>query len=119
MVAFRRIPGLRGIVADLDRLIDKRAAALIEPLREELPHLREQIEQLRWDLDSITPHLAALEIRFADRDFEERLERAGFDPAERALVELVETEHRRISARLQAVSHYEERLRRLEAGLGS
>lgn len=114
MVAYRKIPGLRRLVRDIDWLIDKHIEEAAISMREEISQLREQVEQLRWDLDSITPHLAALEVRFADREFEERLERAGLGPAERTLAEMIEEEHRRISARLQAVAHYEERLRRLE-----
>lgn len=126
MVAFRSIPGVRRIAARHDRIVQSQVDAEVAPLREEIDALRAHVEQLRlkvealgWDLDSVTPHLAALEERFADRAFEEKLERADLSDADRTVVEMMTTEHTRISARLQAVSHYEERLRRLEAGQGS
>jgi chromosome segregation ATPase len=66
---------------------------------------------LRSEFDRIAPQVAALEQRF--ERLRNQLDLTGADP-EDALVR-AQAEHERARIRLELASHYEERLRRLEA----
>ncbi|PQZ56347.1 hypothetical protein CQ040_13485 [Microbacterium sp. MYb54] len=66
---------------------------------------------LRSEFDRIAPQVAALEQRF--EWLRNQLDLTGADP-EDALVR-AQAEHERARIRLELASHYEERLRRLEA----
>jgi hypothetical protein len=72
--------------------------------------LGENVAFMRSEFDRLLPHVASLETRLADLG-DGRLASDG--DAGRAL------EEERVRIQLQAVSHYEERLRRLEGALSA
>jgi hypothetical protein len=95
------------IRADIDRLRGEVSGvhADIAAIHE---GLGENVAFMRSEFDRLLPHVASLETRLADLA-DGRLLSAG--DAGRGL------EEERIRIQLQAVSHYEERLRRIEAAL--
>jgi hypothetical protein len=146
VVAVRTEPALRGVRervehvdadvraqlrAELDgvrRHVDERCDALADEVRrvedelrrvsDGLAELREQHGRVSFDVDRLGPHVAALEVRIADR------ERAGGPvevgtpedvPEARRLLDEVAREHERIRVRFSGIALYEERLRKLEA----
>ncbi len=120
MVALSRLPVVGRLVRRLGASIDARVAAQLDSrirsIEERLHWLdRERIELIDQEVQRISPQVGALEIRLADREFSDQIIAAdGRGASDR---EMMEREHRRISARLQAISHYEERLRRLEVAV--
>jgi len=79
-----------------------------------IDRLEPRVWELGDALERVEPHVAALEVRFADVEFAALLRDPNLTEAQRTTLLQFQAEHQRISARLQAISHYEERLRRLE-----
>lgn len=117
---------LRTAVEQVRRALDERfdhLAAEIRRLDDDLRRfgdsvhgLREQCGQVQFDLDRLGPHVAALEVRIADRDRPEvPVESDDEQRAEsRRLLDEVAREHERIRVRFSGLALYEERLRKLE-----
>ena len=112
----------------LRRTVDERCDALAGDVRrledvlrrvsDELAGLREQHGRVSFDVDRLGPHVAALEVRIADRERAERPVEVGSpeDLTEaRRLLDDVVREHERIRVRFSGIALYEERLRKLEA----
>ena len=112
----------------LRRTVDERCDALAGDVRrledelrrvsDELAGLREQHGRVSFDVDRLGPHVAALEVRIADRERAERPVEVGSpeDLSEaRRLLDDVVREHERIRVRFSGIALYEERLRKLEA----
>jgi hypothetical protein len=112
----------------LRRTVDERCDALAGDVRrledglrrvsDELAQLREQHGRVSFDVDRLGPHVAALEVRIADRERAEGPVEVGSpgDTAEaRRLLDEVVREHERIRVRFSGIALYEERLRKLEA----
>lgn len=120
MATLSRVPLVGRLVRRLHASIDARIAAQLDSrfgaIEDRLHWLdRERIELIDQEVQRISPQVGALEVRLADREFAERVIAADRrDAGER---EMMEWEHRRISTRLQAISHYEERVRRLEVAV--
>jgi predicted nucleic acid-binding Zn-ribbon protein len=91
-----RVQGIRGDLRDTQ--------AELEVVRLELQSTRQIAEAMRNELDRIIPHIAALETRIADGPGAESSTSTA-------------REQDRMRVQLQAISHYEERLRRLESGM--
>jgi septal ring factor EnvC (AmiA/AmiB activator) len=146
VVAVRTDPALQGVHervahldadvraqlrAELDGLrhhVDERCDALAGDVRrledelrrvaDELAQLREQHGRVSFDVDRLGPHVAALEVRIADRERSEGPVEVGSpeDASEaRRLLDEVVREHERIRVRFSGIALYEERLRKLEA----
>jgi hypothetical protein len=105
----------------LRRAFDERCDALAGGLRrldDELRGLRDKYGEVAFDLDRLGPHVAALEVRIADRERAEGPVEVG-GPGElteaRRLLDDVVREHERIRVRFSGIALYEERLRKLEA----
>jgi hypothetical protein len=94
----------------LRQAIQWRVNVALDPVHHEIRVLHDMVDVLRRDVDRLIPQVASLETRLAD------LREAP--AAGEADVLDVQREHERVRLRLQAVSHYEERLRRLEERLG-
>ena len=112
MVALSRVPIIGGIVRRVGAAINWRVEAAVAERLRWLDERLQRLELIDLEVQRISPQVAALEIRLADREFADRVIAA--DSVGATDRELAEQEHRRINARLQAISHYEERLRRLE-----
>ena len=119
---------LRAGLDGLRRTVDERCDALAGDVRrledelrrvsDELAQLREQHGRVSFDVDRLGPHVAALEVRIADRERAEGPVEVGSpgDTAEaRRLLDEVVREHERIRVRFSGMALYEERLRKLEA----
>ena len=119
---------LRAGLDELRRTVDERCDALAGDVRRlddelrrvsgELAELREQHGRVSFDVDRLGPHVAALEVRIADRERAEGPVEVGSpeDLAEaRRLLDDVAREHERIRVRFSGIALYEERLRKLEA----
>ena len=120
-----------GLQAGLDavrRTVDERCDALAGDLRrledelrrlsDGVAELREQHGRVSFDVDRLGPHVAALEVRIADRERAEGPVEVGSseDVTEaRRLLDDVVREHERIRVRFSGIALYEERLRKLEA----
>ncbi|SDX75251.1 hypothetical protein SAMN05660209_01100 [Geodermatophilus africanus] len=146
VVAVRTEPGLRGVRervehvdadvraqlrAELDGLrshVDERCDALagevrrvedeLRRLSDGLAELREQHGRVSFDVDRLGPHVAALEVRIADREHAGGPVEVGTPedvPEARRLLDEVVREHERIRVRFSGIARYEERLRKLEA----
>ena len=146
VVAIRTEPALRGVRervehvdadvraqlrSELDgvrRHVDERCDALagevrriedeLRRLSDGLAELREQHGRVSFDVDRLGPHVAALEVRIADREHAEGPVEVGTPedvPEARRLLDDVVREHERIRVRFSGIALYEERLRRLEA----
>lgn len=107
----------------VERRVDDRLAAHLTPALERIERAQSEYEArlggtqadfsyIRSEFDRIAPQLAALEQRF--ESLRVRLEMSDIDHDD-ALVR-ARLEHERARLRLELVAHYEERLRRLEAG---
>ncbi|WP_311257704.1 hypothetical protein [Microbacterium sp. WCS2018Hpa-9] len=107
----------------VERRVDERLAAHLTPALERIEVAQREYEArlagtqadfsyIRSEFDRIAPQLAALEQRF--ESLRVRLEMSDLDHDD-ALVR-AQLEHERARLRLELVAHYEERLRRLEAG---
>lgn len=109
-----------GRTRDLEALVRKvatrRAREVVEPQQQRLEALENEMAVVRVDLDRIATDL---------RSLEQRLDAitVGADPVTGNAVEVAEardvlqavrSEHARVRARLQVVSRYEERIRRIE-----
>ncbi len=109
--------GLDGLRRSLDERCDALAGEL-RRLDDELRGVRDRYGEVAFDLDRLGPHVAALEVRIADRERWDGPVEVG-DPGElteaRRLLDDVVREHERIRVRLSGIALYEERLRRLEA----
>jgi hypothetical protein len=105
---------------DLEALVRKvatrRAREVVEPQKERLDALEKEMAVARVDLDRIATDLRSLEQRLDAMT-------AATDPVTgdeaevaeaRNVLEAVRSEHARVRARLQVVSRYEERIRRIE-----
>lgn len=112
----------------LRRTVDERCDALAGDVRrledelrrvsDGLAELREQHGRVSFDVDRLGPHVAALEVRIADRERAEGPVEVGSpeDLTEaRRLLDDVVREHERIRVRFSGIALYEERLRKLEA----
>ena len=112
----------------LRRTVDERCDALAGDVRRledelrrvsgELAELREQHGRVSFDVDRLGPHVAALEVRIADREHAEGPVEVGSPedvPEARRLLDEVVREHERIRVRFSGIARYEERLRKLEA----
>ncbi|MGR6965915.1 hypothetical protein ACU610_15755 [Geodermatophilus sp. URMC 61] len=112
----------------LRRTVDERCDALVGDVRrledelrrvsDELAELREQHGRVSFDVDRLGPHVAALEVRMADRERAEGAVEVGSPgdvPEARRLLDEVLREHERIRVRFSGMALYEERLRKLEA----
>lgn len=112
----RRIPGASRVLRRFDAAIVWRIDARVAGIEAQL---REVDERARWtagEVARIAPDIAALEVRLAtlqEQLSDDRLEAAPESEARTALAG-IRAEHERVRVRLQAVSQYEERLRRLE-----
>lgn len=107
----------------VERRVDERVATHLKPALEHLERSQSDFEArlagtqadfsyIRSEFDRIAPQLAALEQRF--ESLRVRLQMSDIDHGD-ALVR-AQLEHERARLRLELVAHYEERLRRLEAG---
>lgn len=117
---------LRGAVDDLRRHADERSDHLAGEIRrldddlrrlsDAVQGLRDQCGEVRFDLDRLGPHVAALEVRIADGERSEGpVETDPVETAEaRRLLDEVSREHERIRVRFSGLALYEERLRKLE-----
>ncbi|SHN85159.1 hypothetical protein SAMN05660350_03717 [Geodermatophilus obscurus] len=112
----------------LRRTVDERCDALageVHRLEDELrrvsgglAELWEHHGRVSFDVDRLGPHVAALEVRIADRERAETPVEVGGpeDTTEaRRLLDDVVREHERIRVRFSGIALYEERLRKLEA----
>ncbi len=112
----------------LRRTVDERCDALageVHRLEDELRRVSDGLAELwehhgrvSFDVDRLGPHVAALEVRIADRERAERPVEVGGpeDTTEaRRLLDDVVREHERIRVRFSGIALYEERLRKLEA----
>ena len=146
LVAVRTEPALRGVRervehvdadvraqlrSELDgvrRHVDERCDALagevrrvedeLRRLSDGLAELREQHGRVSFDVDRLGPHMAALEVRMADREHAGGPVEVGTPedvPEARRLLDEVVREHERIRVRFSGIARYEERLRKLEA----
>jgi hypothetical protein len=119
---------LRGGLDALRRTVDERCDALAGDVRRledelrrvsgELAELRDQHGRISFDVDRLGPHVAALEVRIADRERAEgpvEVGSPGDVPEARRLLDDVLREHERIRVRFSGMALYEERLRKLEA----
>ena len=119
---------LQAALDGLRRTVDERCDALAGDVRRledelrrvsgELAELREQHGRVSFDVDRLGPHVAALEIRIADRGRAEGPVEVGSPedvPEARRLLDEVVREHERIRVRFSGIARYEERLRKLEA----
>ena len=123
----RWIPGSSWLVRRLDAAIRWRAqevaAADATRRNEDLDAIRQQLrevdERSAWtanEMERLAPHVAALEQRLAavQRALDDASLTADPPTADRTVLDEIRSEHERVRARLQVVSQYEERLRRLE-----
>ncbi|GAA5095556.1 hypothetical protein GCM10025760_28050 [Microbacterium yannicii] len=105
----------------LDQRLDYRLEALrneqrieADALRDEVARVRDRVAadygHLRTEFDRVAPQVAALEYRF--ESLRRQLSMSETDSAEAQTH--AELEHERARLRLELISHYEERLRRLE-----
>jgi hypothetical protein len=104
------------LAGDLRRVDDE-----VRRIADELRSLRDQYSEVTFDLNRLGPHVAALEVRIADRERAEGPVEVGSpgDTAEaRRLLDEVVREHERIRVRFSGIALYEERLRKLEAARG-
>ena len=146
VIAVRTEPALRGVHervehvdadvraqlrVELDGLrhhVDERCDALAGEVRrvedelrrvsDGLAELREQHGRVSFDVDRLGPHVAALEVRIADREHAGGPVEVGTPedvPEARRLLDDVVREHERIRVRFSGIALYEERLRKLEA----
>jgi hypothetical protein len=112
----------------LRRTVDERCDVLagdVRRLEDELRRLSDGVAELReahgrvsFDVDRLGPHVAALEVRLADRERADGPVEVGSpeDLTEaRRLLDDVVREHERIRVRFSGIALYEERLRKLEA----
>lgn len=118
--ASRQSEKLLAKMVNQTKVLERHQKSLTE-LRAALQPL-EQIERLRdVDFSRALTQLGALEIRMGR--IEERLENDTFTSDDeslsqaRSLVDTVRREHDQVRVRLQVISSYEERLRRLESAL--
>lgn len=126
MPAMSRLPLLGPVVRRLHASTDDRIARRLDVVLVELEErtreaervaarLEARVEELDQVVQRLAPHIASLEVRFEDRRIEELIDGTpAADGQAAALTDAVLSEHRRVGARLAAVSHFEERLRRLE-----
>jgi predicted nucleic acid-binding Zn-ribbon protein len=105
----------------LDQRLDQRLEDLLSEQRLEIDKLRRELGRvrdrftadyghMRTEFDRVAPQVAALEYRF--ESLRRQLSMPEPDSAEAQTH--AELEHERARLRLELVSHYEERLRRLE-----
>ncbi len=119
---------LRTELDGLRRHVDERCDALagdvrriedeLRRLSDGLAELREQHGRVSFDVDRLGPHVAALEVRIADREHAGGPVEVGSPedvPEARRLLDDVVREHERIRVRFSGIALYEERLRKLEA----
>jgi uncharacterized protein (UPF0335 family) len=119
---------LRTELDGLRRHVDERCDAFagdvrriegeLRRLSDELAELREQHGRVSFDVDRLGPHVAALEVRIADREHAGGPVEVGSPedvPEARRLLDDVVREHERIRVRFSGIALYEERLRKLEA----
>lgn len=117
-----RVPVLGSIVRRLHATIDDRIqrsrlsdhVAWLE--NERMRGLDGRMDSLDQAIQRLAPHIAALEVRFEDRRLDELAARMATPTAAEVstIMEMIGEEQRRVTARLTALSHFEERLRRLE-----
>ncbi len=118
---------LRAELDGLRRHVDERCDALagdVRRLEDELRRLSDGVAELReqhgrvsFDVDRLGPHVAALEVRIADREHAGGPVEVGSPedvPEARRLLDDVVREHERIRVRFSGIALYEERLRKLE-----
>jgi predicted nucleic acid-binding Zn-ribbon protein len=101
------------LAGDLRRLEDE-----LRRLSDGVAELREQHGRVTFDVDRLGPHVAALEVRIADRERAEgpvEVSSPEDVPEARRLLDDVLREHERIRVRFSGIALYEERLRKLEA----
>ncbi|HEX7662299.1 MAG TPA: hypothetical protein VF444_22765 [Pseudonocardiaceae bacterium] len=129
-------PVLRRLWARVEDIAARRVAAELTGVRAELDNLRHALAGLRGDVDDLRGRIEELRGRMGPVETElhqigvqqgaaetrisalERPAVAGAtDPESVALVEEIRAEHARVRARLTAMSHYEERIGRLEETL--
>ena len=114
-----------GGAGDLEALVRKvaarRAREVVEPQKDRLDALEREMAVARVDLDRIATDLRSLEQRIDGLA-------SGAAPVTgdetevaeaRNVLEAVRAEHARVRARLQVVSRYEERIRRIEEAVVS
>ena len=119
---------LRSELDGVRRHVDERCDALAGEIRrfedelrrlsDGLAELREQHGRVSFDVDRLGPHVAALEVRIADREHAGGPVEVGSPedvPEARRLLDAVVREHERIRVRFSGIALYEERLRKLEA----
>ena len=119
---------LRAELDGLRRHVDERCDALagdarrledeLRRLSDGVAELREQHGRVSFDVDRLGPHVAALEVRIADREHAGGPVEVGSPedvPEARRLLDDVVREHERIRVRFSGIARYEERLRKLEA----
>ncbi|TPW77250.1 hypothetical protein [Schumannella soli] len=117
-----RVPVLGAFVRRLHATIDhrveqSRTARHLEWIEaERLRHLDMRMDSLDQAIQRLAPQVAALEVRFEDRRLDELANRMASPTAAEVatIMELIGEEQRRVTVRLAALSHFEERLRRLE-----
>ena len=118
---------LRAELDGVRRHVDERCDALagevrrvedeLRRLSDGLAELREQHGRVSFDVDRLGPHVAALEVRIADREHAEgpvEVRTPDDVPEARRLLDDVVREHERIRVRFSGIALYEERLRKLE-----
>ncbi len=87
----------------------RRARAVVKPVQKRVAGLEAAVPTIRVDLDRIAHQLRAIEERLDLARVDRRPDEDGASE-----LDLVRQEHARIRVRLQLVSQYEERIRRLE-----
>lgn len=116
----RRLPGTRSLIRRIDGAIAWRVEEQTAQISARLIIVERAAAWNENEVRRLAPQVAALEARIDD--IRRRLDDAALAPAtdveaeQRTLLEEIRTEHARVRARLQAASHFEERLRRLEDG---
>lgn len=113
----------RRVDAVVERRVDAKVSAILEPALQGIENLHRDYEArlsgtqadfsyIRSEFDRIAPQLAALEQRFEAL----RVRLASNDIDQDDALVRAQAEHERARLRLELAAHYEERLRRLEAG---
>lgn len=125
MAGMRRwLPGVSAARNRLDLALRWRIEEAVAPLRHQIADLRAATDDSRSALIEVrrmAPQLAAAEARLAElTELVTRARPVGDEEGAEAvrLIDEIRKEHRRIRARMTAISWYEERLRRLEERIG-